>query len=79
VAGWGDKYPDVAVERRAVYGFNPPEVLVDAARTATLLVVGNRGRGGFAGLLLGSTSRTVVDQATCSVAVVHSPRSTAGP
>jgi nucleotide-binding universal stress UspA family protein len=71
LAGWQDKYPDVVVDRQAVYGFNPAETLIDASAEAALLVVGSRGRGGFAGLLLGSVSRALVHHSRCSVAVVH--------
>lgn len=44
--------------------------LLETAHGADLLVVGSRGRGGFLGLLLGSTSHQVVTHATCPVVVV---------
>ena len=48
-------------------------VLLDVARGAELLVVGSRGRGGFMGLLLGSTSHQVITHAPCPVVVVPAP------
>lgn len=63
-------YPHVAVERRVEVGY-PASVLIDASRHKSLVVVGSRGRGGFAGLMLGSTSRAVLRDAHCPVMVVR--------
>jgi nucleotide-binding universal stress UspA family protein len=70
LAEWEHTYPDVLVERRVLHT-NPAKALVAESATAGLLVLGSRGRGGFAGLLLGSTSRVVLHHAACPVAVVH--------
>ena len=60
----------VAVERRVSEGA-PATVLVDESRGADLLVVGSRGHGGFAGLLLGSVSQQCAQHAACPVVIVR--------
>lgn len=56
--------------QRTLVGGSAAEVILTAAKDADLVVVGSRGRGGFAGLLLGSVSQQVAHQATCPVVVV---------
>jgi nucleotide-binding universal stress UspA family protein len=70
LAGWGEKYPDVQVER-LVLRDHPGHVLVEQSKRAQLVVVGSRGRGGFTGLVLGSVSHAVLQRAHCPVAVVR--------
>ncbi|MGW4122870.1 universal stress protein [Nocardia sp. NPDC004711] len=70
LAGWQEKYPDVTVIRR-VHFSAPAAHLQDWSKHAQLVVVGNRGRGGFLGLLLGSTAHSLVQHAHCPVMVVH--------
>ena len=47
------------------------QVLVEESQSSDLLIVGGRGHGGFAGLLLGSVSSQCVEHAACSVLVVR--------
>ncbi|GAB2906340.1 universal stress protein [Neomicrococcus lactis] len=62
-------YPDLKFESDVIEGA-PVEVLIDESRTAKLLVTGSRGRGGFTGMLLGSTSQGVLFHAQGPVMVI---------
>jgi nucleotide-binding universal stress UspA family protein len=57
------------IEQHVVQG-HPVRVLLDAAADADLLVVGTRGHGGFAGMLLGSVSQHLSAHSPCPVVVV---------
>lgn len=70
LAGHTARYPDVEVDVCLRRG-SASQLLVEASRQAGLLVVGSRGRGGFASLLLGSVSHKVIHRSACSVAIVH--------
>ncbi|MBD0863987.1 universal stress protein [Gordonia sp. zg691] len=70
LAGYVEVHPDVKVDRHVAIG-NAADEIVDAAQSAQLVVVGTRGRGGFRGLLLGSTSQAVIQVAPCPVMVVQ--------
>ncbi|AZA08278.1 universal stress protein [Corynebacterium pseudopelargi] len=65
-----DKYPDVAVDM-VITRDRPVRALVENGRDAQLLVVGSHGRGGFRGMLLGSTSRALLQSAPCPMVVVR--------
>lgn len=66
------EHPGVAVTAELVRG-HPAEVLVGRSREAGLLVVGSRGHGAFAGMLLGSVSVYCTQHAHCPVIVFRSP------
>jgi nucleotide-binding universal stress UspA family protein len=60
---------DVEIERKVVEGA-AAQALVAEAVGADLLVVGSRGHGGFAGLLLGSVSQQCAQHAKCPVVII---------
>ena len=62
--------PPVLVRPHVKQG-RPAKVLIEESAGADLLVVGNRGHGGFAGLVIGSVSQHVAAYAKCPVTVVH--------
>jgi nucleotide-binding universal stress UspA family protein len=62
-------FPHLTVETQLVDG-SPVDILVEASRHVELVVVGTRGRGGFAGMLLGSTSDGILHHAKGPVMVV---------
>ena len=62
--------PEVDV-RISISKGSPAKVLIDMSQAADLVVVGSHGRGGFAGMLLGSVSQHVVAHAACPVVVLR--------
>ncbi|OWM57170.1 universal stress protein [Corynebacterium diphtheriae bv. gravis] len=65
-----ERFPDVEVEM-VITRDRPVRALEDCAHNAQLLVVGSHGRGGFRGMLLGSTSRALLQSAPCPMVVVR--------
>lgn len=69
-AQWRSQYPDLRIVHRPVRR-RPAAALIEESNHAGLVVVGARGRGGFAGLVTGSVSHAVLHHAACPVAVVR--------
>ncbi|MCK2218985.1 universal stress protein [Actinomadura sp. ATCC 31491] len=70
VAPWREKNPDVRITDEQLPG-HPVNALIKTGATADLVVVGSRGRGGFASAVLGSVSHAVLHHVTCPVAVIR--------
>jgi nucleotide-binding universal stress UspA family protein len=70
LAGYGDRYPAVPVRLKVLHGAIA-DVLVAESADAILTVVGSRGRGGFTGLLLGSTSQRLLHHASGPLAITR--------
>ncbi|HET8614250.1 MAG TPA: universal stress protein [Actinomycetales bacterium] len=62
--------PEVAASTRVIEG-SPAAVLAELSADAGVVVVGSRGHGGFAGMLLGSVTRRLVHEARCPVVVTR--------
>ncbi|GAA3785129.1 universal stress protein [Streptomyces chiangmaiensis] len=77
VAGPSAAHPQVESHHEVVDG-HPVKALTDASAHALALVVGTRGHGGFAGMLLGSVSQGVLRHARCPVVAVPLPAAWAG-
>jgi len=70
LAGWHERYPDVEIRRKVEIG-EPASRLIEESELAQLLVVGSHGRGGFAGMLLGTVGAAVVTRAKIPVIVAR--------
>ena len=66
------EHPDVAVVRKIAIG-TPRSALLTAAAGSQMLITGCRGRGGFAGMNLGSVAQAVAHYSPCPVGIVHPP------
>lgn len=66
----GDDFPGVTIHRLVLSG-HPAEQLIRLSASASMVVVGAVGHGGFVGMLIGSTSRHVLAHSTCTVVVVR--------
>ena len=64
------RYPDVKVRSELPVGY-PAEILINASSTASMLVMGSRGGGGFADMGLGSVAHAVVHHASCPVMLLR--------
>jgi len=78
LAPWRQKYPTVSVETMVSHD-SPAAVLVGVSHGAQLVVVGSRGHGTIAGVLLGSVGAQLLPHADCPVLIARSPAKEAQP
>ncbi|WP_457967830.1 universal stress protein [Arthrobacter sp. D1-29] len=77
IRAFGSERPS-NVRARLVEGY-ARMILIEASKEADLLVLGPRGHGAFAGLLLGSVTSACIAHAYCPVLVAHGRAATTGP
>ncbi|MGW5228797.1 universal stress protein [Nocardia niigatensis] len=70
MAGYAERYPDVPI-RRILVKDRPVRSMLDESEHSQLVVVGSHGRGGFAGMLLGSTSNALLHSVDCPIVIVR--------
>ncbi|MEU0506146.1 universal stress protein [Nocardia sp. NPDC005998] len=70
LAGYAEKYPDLEVQR-VVAEDRPTRRLLAESALAQLIVVGSHGRGGFAGMTLGSVSQAVLHAIDCPIIIAR--------
>ncbi|OZD01788.1 hypothetical protein CH275_18475 [Rhodococcus sp. 06-235-1A] len=70
LSGWSEQYPDVKVQQTVLRG-NVADKILEAASRAQAVVVGSSGRGGFSGLLLGSTVRSLAHRVDCPLIIAR--------
>lgn len=72
MAGWQERYPNVRIDRETSHD-QPDRSLLEWSGSAQLLVVGTRGRGGFAAKVFGSTSQSLLLSVETPIMIAPTP------